>query len=85
MRILELMGYGMMGVIVHQWEKVRTFSKMILEHLIRHVEQKENWNTTNKIGTRQLSTQRGRCDQHASPTEDWYPAWTGDVHGCGNQ
>lgn len=85
MKILELMGYGMMGVIVNQWEKVRTFSEMIVEHLIRHVEQKENWNTMNKIGTRELSTRRGRCDQHASPAENWYPAWTGDVHGCGNQ
>lgn len=62
MRILELMGYGMMGVIVNQWEKVRTFSEMIVEHLIRHVEQKENWNTINRIGTRELSTRRGRCE-----------------------
>lgn len=85
MRILELMGYRMMGVILNQWEKARTFSEMILKHLIRHVEQKGNWNMINKIGIRELSTQRGRCDQQASPAEDWYPAWTGDVHGCGNQ
>ena len=85
MRTLELMGYGMMRVIVNQWEKVRAFSEMIVEHSITHVEQKESWNTINRIGTRELSTRRGRCEQHASPTENWYPAWMGAVHGCGNQ
>lgn len=49
---------------------------MILKHLIRHVEQKGNWNMINKIGTRELSTQKGGVtSKHHQQRTGTQPGW----------